>query len=470
MNLVQQYGPKDESSTPANDLKFVGVDERQPAAQVDPGYVCGARNSRFRNGRIEPREGIGLLPWMKGNGLTPFTETYGGGVFSDPNQSGEWILIAADGGVWKTRPNRTCLPVPLPDGETLTAATFKKFIQANAAIILLRGLTADPLVCYDLELGFQKIPKVNVWAVLFDHATNQVQLEAHGFLVGDAMQFDVAGSAIAVTAPELSGTQTVGVNTPPPQITIGQTYFVGTVVDADHFTVVTAGGTQLIWNTGADDTACDIGQVQALDGASEIPPSANGVFVGNRLDLINGKDTFLQSDIGDFTRYAPLPNTFRINQGDAYSLLALRVMNEDTMLCFKSGNVQKVVGIGNDISLARGPLNVTDQYGIAGPDAHCQHGNDVYFLTNELRVSSIILTELSKEQQAPAHLSDPLVKTFGRINAAAAGRAKLTSFDEYLMVALPLDDAQMISRHRTGPDDGAQYAVERALVSAASGR
>lgn len=438
MNLIQQFGPRDESSTPAGDLKLVGVDERSRPADVAPGFVSSARNMRFRAGKAETRAGIGLLPWMKGTGLTPFTDTYGGGVFSDPNQSGEWILIAADGGVWKTRPNRTATAVPLPPGVTLTAGTYKKFIQANAAILMLRGFGVDPLVCYDLEKGFEKIAKVDVWEVSFDHATNLVELEAHGFLVGDPIAF--AETPAGVVPPEGTTGQL------PPQITVGQTYYVGRVTDPDHFTVVTAGGTQVLWNNGSDDTAIDSGQVQALDGASEIPPAEYGIFWANRVYLIDSKDTLVQSDIGDFTRYAPVPDTFRINQGDAFNLLALRMMNESTMLFFKSGNVQKAVGVGSDIAEAEGPLNVTDEYGIAGADAHCQRGKDVYWLTNELRVSSIKLTDLNKEQEAPAHLSDTLPQTFGRIKAAAASGAKLTSFEEYLFCAMPVDDARLLSQ------------------------
>ena len=163
MNNVTPYGPRDEASQLAGDVAYVGVDERTSPQQLRPGYVAGAKNKRFRNGRAATRDGISLLPWGLDTGLTPFTEVYGGAVFADPNQGDEWIVIAADGGVWKTRPNATATAVPLPAGVTLTRATFKKFVQANSAIVLLRGLETASLICDDLQTGFQTPPTRNTW-------------------------------------------------------------------------------------------------------------------------------------------------------------------------------------------------------------------------------------------------------------------------------------------------------------------
>ncbi len=429
MNNFRPSGPRDEASLPDGDQGFLGVEERLPPQQLSAGYVAGARNKRFRNGRAATRDGIGLLPWMKGNGLTPFTTVLGAAVVQDPNPGGtlgggaEWILMAADGGVWKTRPNYVASPVPLPAGVTLTSTSFTRFIQANAAVVLLRGLNYPPLICTNLEQGFVPVIQANSWTVTFLHATNEVGLPAHNLLVGDPVRFTSGGP-----------------------LTLNQTYYVLAVTSADRFTVsAMPGGAKTTWNTSPTDAAIDTGLVTVLDGAAPIPPAVDGVFVGNRLLLINGKDTVAVSDIGDITRYQPTTSQFRINQGDSYALVTAQVFNEDTIVFFKSGNVKKVTGVTGDLSQAAGPLKVTDAYGAVAIGAVRAYGTEIYWLTSELRVSSLTLTALNQEQGTNNALSDPLFQTFGRINAAYKDRARVEVHDGFLHVALPLDAAQLVS-------------------------
>lgn len=424
MNNTRPYGPLDEVDNLAGDRVFIGVDERWAPHELQPGYVSAARNKRFRRGRAETRPGIGLLPWSKGTGLTAFTDVLGGGIFQDPNQGGEWILIAAEGKVWKTRPNSPASQVPLPAGVTLTKDTFRKFIQCNGSIVLLRGLNADPLRCDTLGLGFQPIVQQNIWDVTFNHATSRVELVQHNLVIGDPVRFQGGTLPAAITA--------------------DQTYWVADTPNADEFTVATTpGGTAVAFNDSPTDTAISVGTVTVLDGAQPIPPSEDGFFFSKRLYLIVGKDLIAQSDIGDFTRYQPIPSTFRINEGDSGTLRAIYPFNEDTLLCFKSNIVAKAVGLA-DLATAVGPLNVTQAYGVAGPRAIADHGADVYWLTSELRVSSLRLTELNKEQGTDAALSDALIQTFGRINRLYADQARMVTHRGFLFVALPLDDAEVL--------------------------
>lgn len=429
MNNVRPYGPHDEVSQLAGDQSFIGVDERWAPHELPPGYVASATNKRFRRGRAETRPGYALLPWSKGTGLTPFTAVLGGGIFQDPAQGGEWILIAAEGKVWKTKPNTAATEVTLPAGVVLTSATFRKFIQCNGSIVLLRGLVEQPLRCDTLGLGFQPIVQENIWDVTFNHTTSRVGLVQHNLEIGDPVRFQ-GGTLPAAIIPD-------------------QTYYVLDTPNADEFTVSAApAGTLVTFNTSPTDSAVDVGTVTILDGASPIPPAEDGFFFGNRLYLITGKDLVAQSDIGDFTRYQPIPSTFRINEGDSYTLRAIYPFNEDTMLFFKSGLVAKATGL-SDLSTAVGPLNVTQAYGLAGRLAIADHGADVYWLTSELRVSSLQLTELNKEQGTNVALSDPLLQTFGRINPAYVDGIRLTIHNGFLYVALPLDDAQMIAADGT---------------------
>lgn len=75
MNRYRAYWPLDDAPLKDGDGGFVGVDERMDPDLVKPGFVSSATNCRFRNGLVEPRPGITILPWMKADGRTPFTTT-----------------------------------------------------------------------------------------------------------------------------------------------------------------------------------------------------------------------------------------------------------------------------------------------------------------------------------------------------------------------------------------------------------
>lgn len=424
MNNQLQFGRRDEPSLLDGDVEFLGVEERTVFSA--PGYVRRATNTRFRTRRAATRDGITILPWGKGTGLTPFTEVYGGFVYADPNTFKEYIVIAADGGVWVTSPNQPAKSVPLPAGVTLTRATFKKFIQANAGVIMLRGFSTTgtellPLQLTDFTTGFQVIQQQNVWDATLQANTNRVLFPAHNLLAGDPVQFNPQP----------------GENFPP-ALTAGQTYFVADIPNDDEFTI------NAQWNVSTTDELEYAVTVTVLDGAYPIPEAVDGIFAQNRLFLIDGKDTVAVSDIGDFTRYVPTQNEFRINQGDAYQLRFLYLFNESTLLNFKTGLVNKVAGVTGDLSQAQGPLNVTQAYGITAPSV-ADIGTDVFWLSSELRITSLGLTELNKEQGTDQALSDPLLETFRRINPGHAQRARLAVYDGYLHVALPMDDAQLLA-------------------------
>ena len=442
MNNLTPAGPRDEASLPDGDLQFIGVDERTVFSAA--GYVYRGRNCRFRYKRAAQRDGIRVLPFGLGlDGRTPFSGVLGATVFLDPVSKVEWIIVATTAGVWRTRVNSLAQPVPLPAGVTLTRGTFTRFISALGSVVMLRGLGNDaadngltPLICKDLNAGFQFVTQENQWPVTLDAATNLVTLSANNLVLGDPVQFS-APLIPQFPNPDLDYAL-------PSAITAGQTYYVVSTPNASTFGIsATPGGTAITWNTSTTDATVYAAILTVLDGAVPIPPAQDGLFAQNRLFLIDGADTALASDIGDFTRYQPATAEFTINQGDAYLLKYLYLFNEATLLFFKTGLVSKATGVTGDLSGAAGPLNVTQAYGMAAPSV-ADIGTDVYWLNSELRLTSLQLTELNKEQGTNNALSDPLLRTFGRINAGAASGARLAVFDGYLFAALPLDDAQLL--------------------------
>lgn len=325
---------------PDGDEYFVGVDERLAPSQLPEGYVAGAKNMRFRDGKAATRLGVQICPWMKGAGRTPWDEVYGGAVFSNPNLTEEWFLIAADGGVWKTRPGMTATAVPLPPGVTLSAATFAQFVQCFNVLLLLRGPDAAPLVCTNLDEGFKLI------------VPDQEKLDA---------------------------------------------------------------------------------------GLSPIPNSRFGLSYLNRLLLIQDKDTVAASDALDYTSYLPLQNSFRINEGTADPLVSIVPLGKGTLIMFKEQSVLQVTGATGDLSSAALD-DVTTKYGCTAARSVVKSGADLYWLA-ESGIASLRLTEQNELQDTSQQLSDPLIRTFGRLNWQYAAGVVGEIWDGKLYMALPLDDA-----------------------------
>lgn len=161
-NRYRAYFPIDDAPLKDGDGQWRGVEERGDAAQLQPGFARAAQNLRFRLGVAEPRLGDQICRWGTGTGETIFTEVAAAGLFSDPTDGLEWIIIAAGTGggaitVWATRPNNVALAVPLPAGVVLTAATCTQFVQCFNVLIMLRGPDNAPLVCLNLATGFEVI-------------------------------------------------------------------------------------------------------------------------------------------------------------------------------------------------------------------------------------------------------------------------------------------------------------------------
>jgi hypothetical protein len=178
MNYDRQSGAMDEVPAYAGDTAFVGVNERLAPTALPSGYVARAKNCRFRDGRISTRRGVTILPWSLGaDGLTPFGAVYCSILFSDPNQPVDWILTAADGGVWKCRPGFPASAVSLPTGVVLTAATATMFVQCMNIVLLLRGTDEEPLVCDNIDVGFRAVVQTEQ---MTDAGTNVMPNASYG--------------------------------------------------------------------------------------------------------------------------------------------------------------------------------------------------------------------------------------------------------------------------------------------------
>ena len=155
----RSYFPADNAPDRDTDVGFVGVNELHAPQIVEPGYVTFARNTRFTGGVIQPRKGVAKLPWINRSGLAdsiaqPFDTIHGVGTYSAPDGL-LWNIIAADGGVYRTRQHNAAMPVSLPSGVVLTGSV--TFEQALEGLIMFRGREADPLIMASFDAGFRSV-------------------------------------------------------------------------------------------------------------------------------------------------------------------------------------------------------------------------------------------------------------------------------------------------------------------------
>ena len=158
MNLSRPDQP-DATFLRDGGIGFVGVNEREHPTLLPPGYLAAGQNIRCTDGVAEPRLGISILPFGPTYGKTAFTDCYPQGMIEwrNPYDGLKWIIVAANGKVYKTLENRIAEEVTLPAGVTLTADTFKMFVACKDRLVLLRGETEDPLICEDLSVGFTTV-------------------------------------------------------------------------------------------------------------------------------------------------------------------------------------------------------------------------------------------------------------------------------------------------------------------------
>jgi hypothetical protein len=139
------------------DVGFRGVNEVDPPALLAPGEVSFARNKRFTRGEAEPRLGVAKLAWANRTGLQPFETIWGTYDFRDA-QGGKWLIVAADGKVYRTREANGMVEVQLPPGVAIEYEV--SFEQTQQGLVMFRGDDLDQLIMANLDAGFVPIAQV----------------------------------------------------------------------------------------------------------------------------------------------------------------------------------------------------------------------------------------------------------------------------------------------------------------------
>jgi hypothetical protein len=209
MSQYRDFGPQDDPDQSVGDSQFLGVNTRLAADQLPPGMLADAQNARLRSGQPETRPGVVKPGWLNAvrpgldSTINPVGTFYGVGNFRDPNGL-EWVLLAADGDIFRCRANNARFALALPAGVRLLTPSVP--VQAFNRVYLFRGRHLPPLLLSDIDAGFTDLlPR---WS---SAATYQAAVQALGILADEiaygpfqtvSSLTSVGGTATVVTPAE----------------------------------------------------------------------------------------------------------------------------------------------------------------------------------------------------------------------------------------------------------------------------
>jgi hypothetical protein len=164
--------------------------------------------------------------------------------------------------------------------------------------------------------------------------------------------------------------------------------------------------------------------------------------MANRLWVPFGKDRVAVSDILDYTRYSVAEQELRLNTGSDDSIVALAPAPTGQLVVFKDQSVHMLTNVFSDLSTLASNV-VTEERGLAGPEAWDLVGADMWFLSPGAEGGIYTISQaLEGRLQANANaLTDPITPLLRRINWAAASGALLRCFGSKVYIAVPLDGA-----------------------------
>jgi len=174
------------------------------------------------------------------------------------------------------------------------------------------------------------------------------------------------------------------------------------------------------------------------DTGTAIPNATAGVFFGNRAIIPIEYDLVLVSDYLNYTRYAPVKNVFRINQGTQDKLVAAYPFGQTAMLFLKEHAAYVVTNLFGDLSTAQ-MEELTREYGCQAPRSVCAVGADVWWLSDR-GVVGVAQTVQGKLQGIAKPLSEPIQPVIDRINWNYAANAIGAYWENRFYLAVPLDE------------------------------
>lgn len=160
MQKYRTFGRSEEPQVEEGDEKVFGINNRLAPEQLRAGLCVNGENVRMRDGLPTTRLGTVRPGWLNVTrasidalvqGVDGF---YGAGSFRDPNGR-EWLLTAADGGIFRHLPHNGRVQLSLPTNVRILSDC--TFCQAFNVVYCFRGRHVAPLVMDSIDTGFEDL-------------------------------------------------------------------------------------------------------------------------------------------------------------------------------------------------------------------------------------------------------------------------------------------------------------------------
>jgi hypothetical protein len=476
--------PQQQPTQDVGDAVCWGMDDRE-ARLVPPGFASALENVRCTDGVPTTRPGVTKPTWANlvevGDAVgLGYGKPYGAGAFRDPNGV-EWMLIAAGGSIWRTRPFNGAALVRTPvmsNGQPIPIVSKVIFTQAFGKVFLFRGRRLKPLRMVDLNRGFEDL--VPMWKDGTQYAA--------GTEVAFGPWFNVASVTADGTTVTVATTQEHGLVTGQDVVLRGADTadyngrFAAVVQDAKTFTYELAaapaddaGGSPSwspmvnYWAAGTDTNTPAAGESPESTPAKWqqvfdiLPNGEAALFVNNRLLVATAYSpetsdykTFTQgsytkcdfvvaTDIQDEVHFL-FSNESRINQGSADEIVDLAKFSEDSVIVFKgaSWGVMSNLGPSTDGTLEWAPtLDMRSmEIGLSARGAWAVAGAELYFLAGKRGVMGVRSSEMGKLVSVEVPLSLTVQSLINQIRWTAADGIRMACWQSKLYVAVPLGGGQ----------------------------
>tara|TARA_Y100001938_G_scaffold54361_1_gene75877 strand:+ start:438 stop:2438 length:2001 start_codon:yes stop_codon:yes gene_type:complete len=412
------------------DNGFQGVNTRLDPGLLPDGFCSEAINKRFVNGVAKTRPGIAVMNWSNKAEAYYKNQAYANGdivSFSGLELDNTFISIM-DGAELYNGVSPTATPSG-PISNSAVGPFFKRNATDNSSIHIPLASESTVNSTYWSDIGARTFPFTNVKGV-------GVFRDPSGF----EWLLIAAGDGVYATREGNQSFKLPGVSSISDSVT--------DVVFVQAFNVVLmfqgedtaplamenfANGFVSINQVASDFTIDE----NDSDGTESIPNSSTALFSGNRVWIPHNRDMVAVSDYLNYTRYAPIMSTLRINQGSEDKLVQLVKFDEQTIIAFKESSIYAIRNTyGNlaDMSLDE----MTRSYGCVAAKSICTVGRDIWFLDRS-GVRSLGVTESGKVQGVDKPVSDPIQSIISRINWPSAGKAVAAYHNNRYFLAVPVD-------------------------------
>tara|TARA_Y100000588_G_scaffold9751_1_gene10862 strand:+ start:1016 stop:3169 length:2154 start_codon:yes stop_codon:yes gene_type:complete len=451
------------------DTNFIGINMRSDPASLEPGLASDARNIVFRRGVAETRRGFVKPAWLNkvdpsesGSEINPWGAIYGVSTYKDP-EAVEYVILAADGGVYFCTENNLPVSIPLPTGVKVLSDVI--FVQAFNKVLMFRGQKLAPLVMSNVDDGFVDLidhwdstgettytastsevawgPWKGITSITHDSGVATVTLGTnHGYITG--ADITIKGA----TNTEFNGRFNITVT--------GEATFTYSVTSSNSSAggTITCSNMQNYWKADSGYTAGNEPGITNWTQLTTILPNSDiAEFIQNRIvvgtsfntstmDYTTSKKDFLfATDLLDY-QHVFFTSQFRINEGSDDELVDLLKLNDNQLAVFKGKSCYLLTQVTSDADISSSVKLETliPNYGTPSKGAVVMVGSDVYFYAGRRGIVSMKQTEQGKVQGIDIPISESIQPLIDRIDPRYENLIRLAYADNKLFCAIPLDD------------------------------